>query len=160
AMVSRRITHAGAVSVLEDHVTEDGESFLVMEPLLGETLESFRKREGGALDPLLVLTIADAVLDVLAHVHDKGIIHRDLKPENLFYTSDGRVKLLDFGIALLPDLPAMDPTIQNGMAIGTPAFMPPEQARGQWDMVDGRSDLWALGATMFTMLTDQEVHRA
>src|SRR5262249_17530601 len=115
-------------------------------------------RLGGVLEAGFVLAVADAALDVLAAVHDKAIVHRDLKPENLFYTSDGAVKGLDFGIALLPDLPATDPTMTPGMAIGTPAVMPPEQAQGRGELVAGRSDLWALGATMFTLLTSHEVH--
>src|SRR5262249_13153068 len=149
--------HPGVASVLSGCVSEAGESFLVMELLEGETLAARMGRLGGTLDPRFVLAITDAALDVLAHVHDKGIVHRDLKPENLFYTSDGQVKVLDFGIAYLPDMPATDLTITPGMAIGTPAFMPPEQAQGRWELLDGRADLWALGATMFTLLTGQEV---
>jgi len=158
ALVANRVGHPGVVSVLEDNVTEDGEVFLVMDLLEGETLDAHRKRMGGALDPRFVLTVAEAVLDVLAAAHDNGIIHRDLKPENLFYTSDGQVKVLDFGIARVQDMSITDTMTQTGMATGTPAFMPPEQARGRWELVDARSDLWALGATMFTMLTDQKVH--
>jgi eukaryotic-like serine/threonine-protein kinase len=158
ALVANRVGHPGVVSVLEDDVTEDGESFLVMDLLLGETLDARRKRMGGTLDPPFALTIAEAVLDVLAAAHEKGIIHRDLKPENLFYTNDGHVMVLDFGIARLQDMTANDTMTQTGMATGTPAFMPPEQARGRWEQVDARSDLWALGATMFTMLTGQKVH--
>src|SRR5262245_39132689 len=109
ARVVRRIQHPGVVSVLEEDVTEDGEAFLVMDLLHGETLDARMKRLGCALDPLLVLTVADAVLDVLAAAHDQGIIHRDLKPENLFSTSDGRVVVLDFGIARPPDRAAGDP---------------------------------------------------
>jgi eukaryotic-like serine/threonine-protein kinase len=158
ALVASRVGHPGVVSVLDDDVTEDGEVFLVMDLLEGETLDARRKRMGGTLDPLFVLTIAEAVLDVLASAHEKGIIHRDLKPENLFYTNDGQVKVLDFGIARLQDQSVKDTMTQTGMATGTPTFMPPEQARGRWELVDARSDIWALGATMFTLLTDQRVH--
>jgi serine/threonine-protein kinase len=89
------------------------------------------------------------------------MVHRDIKPENLFLCRDGTVKVLDFGIARLRELSARIGATQNGSTtMGTPAFMPPEQARGAWDTVDGRTDLWGLGATMFTMLANAIVHEA
>jgi serine/threonine-protein kinase len=107
-----------------------------------------------------VLSLADRLLDVLAAAHDKGIVHRDVKPENIFLTRDGQVKVLDFGIARMRELSAARLTLTTGGAIGTPAFMPPEQARGRWDDVGPRSDLWAVGATMFTLITGRLVHQA
>jgi serine/threonine-protein kinase len=157
--VANTVGHPGAVSVLDDDVTEDGAAFLVMELLEGETLDH-RREKVGSLAPGDVLNIADQVLDVLATAHAKGILHRDLKPENLFLTSTGQVKVLDFGIARVRELTAGQTagSTRSGSLLGTPAFMAPEQARGRWQDVDERTDLWAVGATMYTLLSGRFVH--
>ena len=160
AYAANIVDHPGAVSVLDDDVTEEGAAFLVMDLLEGETLEARRTRKGGTLPPDEVLSIADQVLDVLVAAHAKGVIHRDLKPENVFLTREGSIKVLDFGIARIREPQGGSATTQLGAAMGTPAFMPPEQARGRWELVDGRTDLWALGATMFTLLSGRFVHGA
>lgn len=152
------VEHPGMVSIVDDDVDEDGCIYLVMDLLEGETLEERRQRAGGSLDFDDVLSMGDDVLDILAAAHEKGVIHRDLKPENVFICKSGQIKLLDFGVAKLRETPHAKALTVNGIVIGTPAFMPPEQARGQWDQVDERSDLWAMGATMFTLLTGQLVH--
>src|SRR5882762_1879820 len=155
---ANRVGHPGAVSVIDDDVSEDGSAFLVMDLLEGETLET-RLHRRGKLWPGEVLAIIDALLDVLAAAHDKGIVHRDIKPDNVFVTREGKVKLLDFGIARMVE-PGRPRTTQSGATMGTPAFMPPEQARGRWDQLDGRTDLWSVGATMFIALTGQQVRQA
>jgi serine/threonine-protein kinase len=152
------VGHEGVVRVSDDDVAEDGSAFLVMELLDGETLEDRRKRFGGCLSEDEVLSAADQLLDVLVAAHAKGIVHRDLKPENVFVTRDGRVKVLDFGIARLREMSAASHATRTGHTMGTPAFMAPEQARGLWDQVDGRSDLWSAGASMFALLSGAEVH--
>jgi eukaryotic-like serine/threonine-protein kinase len=156
------VDHPGVVSVLDDDVAEDGSVFLVMELLSGETTDARAKaRPGHRLDVAEVVAIADLLLDVLAAAHDKGIVHRDIKPANVFLTPQGQLKVLDFGIARLRELTTSSPrTTQTGNAIGTPAFMAREQARGYWSKVDARTDLWAAGATMFTLLTGRQVHEA
>jgi serine/threonine-protein kinase len=100
------------------------------------------------------------VLDALAAAHERGVIHRDLKPENLFLTDDGRVKVLDFGIARLREGVAGERGTQTGTTMGTPAFMAPEQALGETSRVDGRTDVYAVGATMFTLLSGRIVHES
>jgi serine/threonine-protein kinase len=157
--VANKVDHPGTVAILDDHAGDDGTVFLVMELLEGETLEARRER-AGTLPAHEVLSLADRLLDVLAAAHDKGIIHRDIKPENIFLTREGAVKVLDFGIARIRELSAARLTLTSAGAIGTPAFMPPEQARGRWDDVGPRSDLWAVGATMFTLLIGRLVHQA
>jgi serine/threonine-protein kinase len=155
---ANRVAHPGVVRVLDDDTAEDGAIFLVMELLEGQTVDARAEATAGqVLDPGEVLAIADAALDVLAVAHDRGIIHRDIKPENLFLTKTGELKLLDFGIARLRELGSVRATT-TGSTMGTPAFMPPEQASGRWNLVDGRSDIWAVGATMFTLLTGRLVH--
>jgi serine/threonine-protein kinase len=158
--LANSVGHRGAVTVDDDDVTEDGSAFLVMELLDGETLEHRWRRKQKRLPLEEVLAVGDQVLDTLAAAHDKGVVHRDLKPENLFLTRDGVVKLLDFGIGRVKELKGLPSTTLSGATMGTPAFMAPEQARGRWDDVDGQTDLWALGATLFTLLTGQYVHEA
>ena len=157
--VANKVGHPGTVQVLDDDIDDDGSVFLVMELLDGESFEARRVRSGNFLPSIDVLKVADRVLDVLAMAHEKGIVHRDIKPDNIFLTRDGGVKLLDFGIARLRDS-MRRATMTSGGAIGTPAFMPPEQARGRWNDVGPRTDIWALGATMFTALTGHLVHEA
>jgi serine/threonine-protein kinase len=153
------VGHDGVVRVSDDDVAEDGSAFLVMELLDGETLEARRERYGGRFSEDEVLSVADQILAVLVAAHAKGIVHRDLKPENVFLTRAGQVKILDFGIARLRELSSTASTAtRSGATMGTPSYMPPEQARGLWDQVDGRSDLWAVGATMFALLSGAEVH--
>ncbi len=155
--VGNMIEHEGAVTVHDDDEASDGSAFLVMDLLDGENLEVRRERKGGRMPPLEVLSLMDDVLDTLRAAHAKGVVHRDVKPENLFLTSSGTVKLLDFGIAHI-NIPKDPSATLAGVAMGTPAFMPPEQASARWDDVDAQSDLWSLGATMFTMLTGRYVH--
>ena len=158
--VANTVGHRGAVSVDDDDITEDGAAFLVMELLEGETLEDRRARKGGRLAPDEVLSLMDQLLDVLVAAHDKGVVHRDLKPENLFFTQEGVLKVLDFGIARLRDgstETAGRGATRAGSVMGTPAFMAPEQARARWELVDGQTDLWAVGATMFTLLSGRFV---
>jgi serine/threonine protein kinase len=119
-------------------------------------MDDRRQRLGGTLPLGDVLDIADAGLDALAAAHEKGIVHRDLKPENVFLTDDGRIKLLDFGLAQMKS--AQAEATKTGVTIGTPQFMPPEQALGRRDAVDARSDVWGFGATLYTAITGHFVH--
>jgi eukaryotic-like serine/threonine-protein kinase len=156
---ANKVGHPGAVSVLDDGVAEGGSAFLVMELLDGETLGQRLARER-ALSGDEVRRIAGAILEVLGAAHAKGIVHRDIKPENVFLEKAGGVRLLDFGIARVLELTRERGGTEAGAILGTPSFMPPEQARGRWDEVDARSDLWAVGATMYTLLTGHPVRSA
>jgi hypothetical protein len=159
--VANKVEHPGTVQVLDDDTAEDGAPFLVMELLEGTTLEEHRERApGGVLSAAEVVIIGDRILDVLAVAHDKGIVHRDIKPDNIFLTSGGVVKLLDFGIARLREISGTKHTVTGTGAIGTPAFMPPEQARGRWNEVGPKTDIWAVGATLFSVVTGHLVHEA
>ncbi len=159
--LANQVGHPGAVSILDDDVTEEGFVYLVMELLEGDTLEDLRIENGGTLTVHDVLQIVDQTLDVLVAAHDRKIVHRDIKPANLFVTLNGTVKVLDFGIARLDDTSAArTATTTFASAMGTVGFMAPEQARGRWEFVDARTDLWSLGATMFELLTGHLVHHA
>ncbi len=153
---ANRVRHPGAVGVQDDDETEDGSAFLVMELLDGQSLET-RIRDFGKLSQPEVLVIADQVLDVLVAANKNGVIHRDIKPPNIYLTTAGEVRLLDFGLARVRERTGGNLT-RTGMVIGTASYMPPEQARGKRDAVDARSDLWAVGATMFRALSGRYVH--
>jgi serine/threonine protein kinase len=158
AYVANAIEHPSAVAVHDDDVTADGSAYLMMELLEGMTLDALAAAQpDDRLEVAAVLAIGEALLDLLAAAHDRGIVHRDLKPENLFLTRDGRLKVLDFGLARTSQGQRLTRT---GNAMGTPAFLPPEQAQGHWHLVDARTDLWAAAATLFTLLTGRLVHDA
>ena len=159
--VANTVNHPGVVRVLDDDTCEDGSVFLVMELLDGETADARANRLGGRLPLKDAILVMDALLDVLVAAHAVGIVHRDLKPENIFLTKDRLVKVLDFGIARLRDSTAASAfTTNDGTLLGTPAFMPPEQARGRIEEIDALSDIWSVGATMFALICGEIVHNA
>jgi serine/threonine-protein kinase len=157
--IANSVKHAGAVRVVDDDVTEDGAAFLVMELLDGTTVEDLWFRGGRRVPLRPTLAIAHQLLDVLSAAHTKNIVHRDIKPANLFVTNAGDLKVLDFGIARLRDA-TMNAITQAGAMLGTPAFMAPEQARGQSKEVDGQTDVWAVGAMLFSLISGHLVHEA
>ena len=151
------LNHPNIVTIFSVEEVE-GVHFLTMELVEGEPLGKLIP-EGG-LQPAQIVEIAHALADALAAAHEKGIIHRDLKPANVMVTRDGRVKILDFGLAkenrpvscddatlTLPD------RTQAGVVMGTPAYMSPEQIAG--GPVDHRSDIFSLGVVLFEMATGQ-----
>lgn len=156
--VANRLRHPGTVAVLGDGTTDNGTPFLVLELLDGQTIAPHVRER---LPFSTVLWIASEILEVLGAAHARQIIHRDIKPDNVFLTRGGAVKVLDFGIArvrgLAEDGADFHRPTQHGTMMGTPAFMPPEQARGKLDEIDARTDLWALGATMFALLAGRPV---
>jgi serine/threonine-protein kinase len=160
--LSNMLGHPGIVRVLDDGTTDAGEAYLVLELLEGETLEQRRVKSGGTLPVGEVLAHADALLAVLEVAHGRSVVHRDIKPSNLLLTRDGVLKVLDFGIArIVDDGPASATSAtKTGQMVGTPAFMPPEQALSRPREVDARTDLWSVGATMFTLLSGETVHVA
>ena len=139
--------------------SHDGAPYLVAELLEGETLRE--RLETGPLPPRRAVELAEQVAHGLAAAHEKGIVHRDLKPENLFVTRDGRVKILDFGLAKLasaPEAPAgqtvtpsQDLRTADGVVLGTAGYMSPEQVRGR--AADHRADIFAFGAILYEMLS-------
>ncbi len=157
--LANQVEHVGAVSIQDDDVDEDGTPFLVMELLEGQTLDT-RWQNEGKLPWQDVLLVAHGMLDVLSAAQEKGIVHRDLKPGNVFIERTGSIKVLDFGIARLTQDGFQPGTTGYDTALGTPGFISPEQARGRWDEVDGKSDIFSVGATMFAILSGRHVHEA
>lgn len=137
--------------------TYGGAPYLVSELLEGETLREQIRR--GRIALRRVIDYAVQIAHGLSAAHEKGIVHRDLKPENLFLTKDGRVKILDFGLAKLtqaqpssePAAPTIGSETETGLVMGTVGYMSPEQVRGQ--AADSRADIFAFGAILYEMLT-------
>jgi serine/threonine protein kinase len=132
----------------------DGVRFLVLELVGGETLAE-RVPAGRGLPIADALRIARQIVDALEAAHEKGIVHRDLKPANIKITPDATVKVLDFGLAKAIDTepPVAANGSRDGLILGTPAYMSPEQARGK--DVDRRADIWAFGCVLYEVLTGQ-----
>src|ERR1700676_3666951 len=146
----------------------DGTSYLVMELVAGETLVERVKREG-AIAVEEALAICKQIAEALEAAHEKGIIHRDLKPANVKVTPEGKVNVLDFGLAkafagdVADSNPSQSPTLSaaatmQGVLLGTAAYMSPEQARGK--AVDKRTDIWAFGCVLYELLTGRQAFQA
>src|SRR6266540_1100662 len=148
------ISHPNILAI-HDFGREGGVTFAVMELLEGETLRS--RLSGSELPWREAVEIGAAVADGLAAAHGKGIVHRDLKPENIFLTSDGRVKILDFGLARVKppaspqDKSSIPTETEAGTIMGTVGYMSPEQVRGE--PADAPSDIFSLGCVLYEMLS-------
>jgi serine/threonine protein kinase len=156
ARLTQAVDHAGRVDVYEEGTSEEGDPYFVMELLEGVTLDKLWKRHNRVLPVEYALEISDRVLDFLGACHERGIVHRDLKPANIFITDAGFVKVLDFGVARLREA-GFDPTLA-GTALGTPAYMAPEQALGSSERVDARTDIFSVGAVLHAMVSGKRLH--
>ncbi|MBI3890195.1 MAG: protein kinase, partial [Candidatus Wallbacteria bacterium] len=152
ARLTSHLEHPNIVKVL---ALEERHGAIVYELIDGESLAA-RIARAGRLEPEECLALAGMAADGLAFAHAGGVVHRDIKPENMLVTSDGTLKILDFGLALGQS--AGDSRTRAGTVLGTPAYMPPEQAAGK--PVDARADVYSLGATMYEMLTGLAPYRA
>src|SRR5437773_8255341 len=157
AQAAGALNHPNILSIY-DVGTHDGNPYVVSELLEGETLRD--RLSGGAVPVHKAIDWSLQIAHGLAAAHEKGIVHRDLKPENLFVTRDGRVKILDFGLAKLTLIePASGGTTQltaaagtePGMIVGTVGYMSPEQVRGE--PTDNRSDIFSFAVILYEMLT-------
>ncbi len=148
AQAAAALSHPNVTTIYEIDEA-DGKTFLALEYIEGETLE--QRIEQGPLGLQDALDIAQQIAEGLQAAHAKGIVHRDIKPGNILITPDGRVKILDFGLALLTEgskLTNLDTTV------GTVAYMSPEQTQGSG--TDHRTDIWALGVVLYEMVTGQQ----
>ena len=153
---------AHIVQIFDSGVTDSGLPFLVMELLTGEDLRGLLRREQRISVPA-ALRIASQVLRGLMRAHEAGIVHRDLKPDNVFLCArdddPSFVKLVDFGISKVARARVADTLTRRGTVLGTAYYMSPEQAQSFAD-IDGRTDLFSLGAILFEMLSGEPPHRA
>jgi Tol biopolymer transport system component len=174
ARAAAALTHPGILAVY-DLGTEAGAPYIVSELLEGETLRDRLVRasapasgtESAGLPVRKTVDYAIQLARGLSAAHERGIVHRDLKPENVFITTDGRVKILDFGLAKLTEpnaamagagsLPTVHVETQPGMMLGTMGYMAPEQVRGQ--TADHRADIFAFGAILYEMVSGQRAFR-
>src|SRR3954463_10717305 len=152
ARAAARIAHPSAVTVY-DVVEEDGRPYIVMQLLAPHTLADVLAHDG-PLPPERVARIGLDLVDALDAAHRAGVLHRDVKPANVLLPPDGRAVLTDFGIASVENDPTLTAT---GMLVGSPAYMPPERARGE--APTSASDLWSLGATLFAAVEGQPPFR-
>jgi eukaryotic-like serine/threonine-protein kinase len=161
ARLAGSLNHPNLVTI-HDVGEHDGAPFVVMEFLRGETLRAELLRHRGALPARKAVDYAVQIASGLGAAHEQGIVHRDLKPENLFVMDDGRVKILDFGLAKavqpaftvpVAGQPDVDGSTTGGVVLGTAAYMSPEQVVG--DPVDVRSDIFSLGLILHEMLSGQ-----
>ncbi|MCU0660803.1 MAG: protein kinase [Myxococcota bacterium] len=155
AQAAAAIGHGNIIDVMDVGVSPEGEPYLVMEYLEGESLSAMLRRVG-PLPVEAACGILEPVLLALHAAHAKGIVHRDLKPENIFLVhregEPPKVKLIDFGISKFVGAPGNEKLTQTGSVMGTPSYMSPEQARGDRNL-DHRSDLYAAGVIFYEMLT-------
>ncbi len=144
AEATARLDHPGIATIYECGEVGD-QAYLALEFIEGRTLTAWR---GEPREAVRLLRDAAAAVH---HAHLSGVLHRDLKPDNLMVDAAGRVRVMDFGLARVVEVESS--ISQSGFAVGTPAFMPPEQARGERHVIEVRSDVYGLGATLYAVLT-------
>ncbi|MGE3547745.1 MAG: serine/threonine-protein kinase, partial [Kofleriaceae bacterium] len=166
--LTSRLEHPGIVSIHDGGTWPDGTPFYVMRLVTGESLDRALARTTNLAERLALLPHGLAAVDAIAYAHAQGIVHRDLKPANVLIGEYGETVVIDWGLA--KDLRAMTPELQDGPyrdggsvtetaggeVLGTPAYMPPEQALG--DAVDERADVYALGAMLYHLLSGEAPH--
>lgn len=188
AQITAQLRHPGVVAVHEFGLLEDGRIYFTMEEVQGRTLADILKELHGASDSRAWGTTKDGwtlrkvieafrrACETLAYAHARGVVHRDLKPSNLMLGDYGEVLVLDWGLAKVTGRSdaALDPSeevtsersqdhslrTRVGKVFGTPAYMPPEQARGEWDRVGSTTDVYALGAVLYKVLCGRSPYRA
>jgi len=148
AQIIARLEHPGIVPVHDVGILSDGRIFYAMKFVRGSRLDEYAAQGASLRDRLRKF---QAVCDAVAFAHAHGVIHRDLKPQNIMIGSFGEVLVLDWGVAKIRDTPREI----EGTVIGTRDYMSPEQARGEIDQLDERSDIYSLGAVLHFLLKDQ-----
>jgi len=159
--VLARLHHPGIAPIYEcgEHVGEHGpQPFFAMEFVDGVDVRTFAER--AELDVRAKLALVAEIADAVEHAHTKGVVHRDLKPDNVLVDANGRVKVLDFGIARVTDDSTLMRTAvtETGQLIGTLNYMAPEQLGGDSTRVDRRADVYALGVILFELLSGRHPH--
>ena len=153
ARLAARLDHPNVVRVYEAGI-DQGYHFIAMDKVAGHSLGELITL--GEMTPRRAVHVMRKVCEAMAYAHEQDVIHRDLKPANILVEeASGEPRVTDFGLAVLSEGGEDDRLTRTGAAVGTPAYMAPEQVRGQLDEIDGRTDIYALGATFYEMLTAQ-----
>jgi eukaryotic-like serine/threonine-protein kinase len=158
AQILGKLDHPGIATIYEAGTFDEGrgtQPFFAMEFVEGQLLNQYAEsRKLGTRDRLALLAM---IADAVQHAHQKGVIHRDLKPGNILVTNEGQIKILDFGVARATDADIQTATMQTdiGQLVGTIPYMSPEQASGNPDDLDTRSDVYALGVVAYELLTGE-----
>jgi eukaryotic-like serine/threonine-protein kinase len=185
AQITSQLEHPNIVPVHEIGVNHDGNVFFVMKRVDGLSLKAILLALGAGDEATVrqwsrhrLLTAFVSVCNAVAYAHDRGVVHRDLKPENVMLGRFGEVLVMDWGVARVLDEvgdldTSADRTLEDrpiqsaataatlqGSLVGTPGYMSPEQARGQQQLIDGRSDVWSLGAILYELLTHRPAYES
>ncbi|MCC9654393.1 protein kinase domain-containing protein [Rhodopirellula halodulae] len=158
--VMRKMDHPGIASIYASHLERDL-AYYAMELVEGESLANYIASE--APRATRIIEMMAKVCDALQHAHDHGVIHRDVKPSNIMVGKDGQPKLVDFGLSksmFRTKLPTSNSSTHDGAVLGTPLYMSPEQARGDAESVDHRSDLYAVATMLYLFLLREHPHGA
>jgi len=147
-----RLQHSNIVPIHSVGIC-DGLPYFVMDFIEGEQLDVLVDR--GSVSPRQALDYTEQLADALSYAHESGVIHRDIKPANVIVDRYGRPQLMDFGLAKEVDAADRTQLTQVGTTMGTPTYMPPEQAEGDLEGIDAQSDVYSLGAVLYEMLTGQ-----
>ncbi|MBE2197957.1 MAG: serine/threonine protein kinase, partial [Anaerolinea sp.] len=154
AQAAAALRHPNIVQIYDFDVSDDGLYYMVMEYIDGQTLEAYLAEAALPLSLTQAMTLFEQIAAALQFAHQKGTIHRDIKPANIMLDQQGHVYLADFGIAQIVGGSRLT---QSGMTTGTPAFMAPEQVRGE--AVTAAADIYALGVILYYMVTGQYPHQ-
>jgi serine/threonine-protein kinase len=157
ARIARAIDHPACVKVESAITLDSGEPAIVMERVEGESLEKIWRRLGRRVPHGSALRMAEKILSFLEACHAAGVVHCDIKPTNVVVAHDGGLKVLDYGIACAAALEPQGSTAD--VTMGTPYFMPPEQVTGDPRALDARADVFAVGATLYSLMTGVLLHK-
>jgi eukaryotic-like serine/threonine-protein kinase len=152
AQIAAQLQHPGIPPIFDVGTLSDGRPFLVMKLIKGQTLaKMLAERPRPITDRIRFLSVFEHVCQAVAYAHAHHVIHRDLKPQHVMIGAFGEVQVIGWGLATV--LAGKESGPPNGELLGTPAYMPPEQARGEWNKVDCRADVFALGGILIEILT-------